>query len=122
VPHAVPPIFVWDPARRDLVAVASLDDASRRVAPWQEVGAMVAYDAEGRRVAFAVESRVTRLLRLWPRRRERVVVADVELEPSHAEDLRRALVTALARRGGDRSLLSLIALGELTARAAAVLR
>jgi len=119
---AVPPVFLWDPERGDLVVLPSAEDAARRSGPWQEPGAILAYDAEGRRIAFAVEVRTTRLLGLFARRREVVVVAGVEREPAHAEDLRRALVASLARRGAPRADLDVATLGELASRAVAALR
>jgi hypothetical protein len=112
----VPPVLLWDPEAGDLLAFASAEAAAAHLAPWQEVGAVVAYDAEGRRVAFAVERRRMRLLRIFPVAREVVVVGEVESAPGHASDLRRALVAALVRRGGDRAALEALALAELVER------
>jgi hypothetical protein len=80
------------------------------------VGSIAAYDAEGRRVAFAVERRRMRLLRIFAVDREVVTIGEVEPTPGHAVDLHRALVAALVRRGGDRAALEAQPLAELVGR------
>lgn len=115
-----PPVFLRDPASGELLAFASGDAAARHLAPWQEVGAVAAYDATGARIAFAVELRGGRLAALLRMRREVVVVASVERDAAGAEELRRALAAALA--GGDRAAMKELPLEELVARGAERLR
>ena len=111
----VAPVFLWDPEARDLLAFQSADAAARHLKPWQEVGMLAAYDAEGRRIGFAVERRARLLLGLIPvaHGKEVVVVGEVEREPRHARDLRRAIVASLARRGTDDGVLCGRSLPEL---------
>ena len=101
----VAPVFLWDPEARDLLSFQSAAAAARHLKPWQEVGMLAAYDAEGRRIAFAVERRERLLLGFIPVGREVVVVREVEREPRHASDLRRAIVASLARRGTEGGVL-----------------
>ncbi|HET9597996.1 MAG TPA: hypothetical protein VFP65_20580, partial [Anaeromyxobacteraceae bacterium] len=72
------PVFLRDPERGALLAFGSADAAARHLRPWQEVGGVAAWDADGRRLAFAVARRRERLLGLWPRWREVVVAGGVE--------------------------------------------
>lgn len=76
-----------------------------------------AWDSRGRRVTFAVEQHRSLLLGLLPVHREVVVVVDVEAAPAHADELKRALIASLARRGGDPVSLERAALAELVKRA-----
>jgi hypothetical protein len=115
---ATPPVFLFDPEAGDLLAFGSAEAAARHLRAWQEVGALAAYDARGRRVAFAVARRPGRLLGVFPVTREVVVVAEVEAEPSHAADLSRALVASLARGGSPRAELERLPLDALVSRAA----
>jgi hypothetical protein len=115
---ATPPVFLFDPEVGALVAFDSADAAARHLRAWQEVGALAAYDARGRRVAFAVAQRRERLLGVVPVTREVVIVAGVDAEPSHAADLSRALVASLARAGTPREELEGLPLAELVRRAA----
>jgi hypothetical protein len=119
---ATPPVFLFDPEAGDLVAFGSAEAAARHLQAWQEVGALAAYDARGRRIGFAVARRRERFLGILPLTREVVVVASVEEEPSHAADLARALVVSLARGGTPRAELERLPLGELVRRAAPVER
>jgi hypothetical protein len=109
-------VFLRDPERGALLAFASADGAARHLRPWQEVGAVAAWDAEGRRVSFAVVRRRERLLGVLPLRREVVVAQAVEPAPGGAAELRAALLAALAA-AGDAPLQGL-SLAELSARAA----
>jgi hypothetical protein len=115
---AVPPIFLWDARAGELRAFASAAEAARHLAPWQEVGSAVAYDAEGRELAFAVELRARRILGVPAGRREVVVVRGVEAEPGHARELRAALVAALERAGAARAAVDDRPLAALVAEAA----
>jgi hypothetical protein len=102
---AVAPVFLWDARREALLAFGSAGLAAAHLEPWQEVGSAAAWDAEGRRIAFAVELRPRRVLGLRLGDREVVVVAQVEDSPAGARELRAALLAALARRGGERAAL-----------------
>jgi hypothetical protein len=115
----VPPVFLWDPRQGRLLAFASAAAAAGHLRAWQEVGAVVAYDAEGRDLRFGVERRRRRLLGLIPFERELVVVNAAEREPSHAEALRAALVVSLAGEGAPRAALAGLPLEDLVQRAAA---
>jgi hypothetical protein len=116
-----PPVFLRDPASGELLAFASGDAAARHLAAWQEVGAVAAYDASGARVTFAVGQRGGALLSLLRIRREVVTVAGVERDAAGPEELRRALVVALAP-SGERASLEELSLGELVSRGAERLR
>jgi hypothetical protein len=116
---ATPPVFLFDPEAGDLMAFDSAEAAARHLRAWQEVETLAAYDARGRRVAFAVARQRERLLGILPLTREVVVVAGVEGEPSHESDLARALVVSLARGGTTpRAELERLPLAELVRRAA----
>ncbi len=119
---AVAPVFLWDPEAGDLVAFESAEDAARHLQPWQEVCSLAAYDAEGRSIGFAVERRLRRLLGFIPAGGDVVVVGEVEREPTHARDLRRALVASLARRGAGGGALERRSLPELVRMAASAKR
>ncbi len=121
-PAVVAPVFLWDPEAQDLLAFESVEAAARHLQPWQEVGMLAAYDAEGRRIAFALERRSRLLLGLIPASKEVVVVGDVEREPGHAGDLRRAIVASLARRGTGGEALDGRSLPDLVAMAAGARR
>jgi len=113
-----PPLFVWSPDAGDLLHFDSAEAAARGLGAWQEANLLPAWDSQGRRITFAVEQRRRLLLGLLPVRREIIVVADVECAPAHADELRRALIASLARRGLDRESLERAALAELVRRAA----
>jgi hypothetical protein len=121
-PALVAPVFLWDPEARDLLVFESAEAAARHLEPWQEVGTLAAYDAEGRRIGFAVERRSRLLLGLIPAAKEVVVVGEVEREPRHAGDLRRAIVASLARRGTDGEVLEGRSLPDLVTMAASARR
>jgi len=114
---SVPPVFMWDPRAGRLLAFGSGAAAAAHLRPWQEVGSVVAYDAEGRDIRFGVLVRRRRLLRLVPVSSEVVVVSAVEREPSHAEDLRAALMGSLASAEVERARLAALPLAELVRRA-----
>lgn len=111
------PVFLWDPDARVLLTFATVEDATRHLRPWQEVGMVPAYDAEGRRLTFAVARRGGLLARFFPSAAEMVVLSAVETEPDGAEELRSALETRLGLRGAAgerRPLAELVALGVKT--------
>src|SRR6266536_3349903 len=91
----VPPVFMWDPRAGRLLAFGSGAAAAAHLRPWQEVGSVVAYDAEGRDIRFGVVVR----------------------EPSHEADLRVALAGSLARTDVERARLGALPLAELVRRA-----
>jgi hypothetical protein len=109
------PVFLRDPEEGVLLAFASSDAAARHLRPWQEVSAVAAWDAEGRRVAFALVRRRERLLGVLPRWRE-VVVASAEPAADGAAELRAALRAVLAAAG--EAPPDGLPLAELAARAA----
>ena len=113
----MPPLFVWSPDAGDLLRFDSAEAAVRGLGAWQEANLLPAWDSQGRRITFAVEQRRRLLLWLLPVRREVIVVADVETAPGHADELKRALIASLARRGMDRESLERAALAELVCRA-----
>ncbi len=65
-----------------------------------------------------MERRPRLLLGLIPAGKEVVVVGEVEREPRHAGDLRRAIVASLARRGTDGEVLEGRSLPDLVTMAA----
>jgi hypothetical protein len=73
-----PPIFLWEP--NDLLVFDSVEKAEAFVEP-PDVKAGIAYDAEGRLLAFEANGRRTLL-----RERER--------EPTHGAELRSAITQA----------------------------
>jgi len=109
-------VFLRDPERGALLAFPSAEAAARHLRPWQEVGAVAAWDAEGRRLAFAVERRRERLFRIVPRWREVVVAREAEAHPHGAAELRAALVAALHAAGQE--AVDGLPLADLAARAA----
>lgn len=113
----IPPLFVWSPDAGDLLHFDSAEAAVRGLGAWQEANLLPAWDSQGRRITFAVEQRRRLLLWLLPVRREVIVVADVEAAPAHTDELKRALIASLARRGMDRESLERAALAELVSRA-----
>ena len=113
----VPPVFLRDPARGELLAFPSAEAAAGHLRPWQEVGGVAAWDAEGRRIGFGVDRVRARILGIVPRWREVVVPSEVEGAPDHAAELRAALVAALAA-GGEPAQGTALALPELVRRAA----
>jgi hypothetical protein len=113
-----PPVFLRDPRQGALLAFPSAEAAAAHLRPWQEVGGVAAWDAEGRLVTFAVARARRRLLGLVPVWREEVRVASVEEEPDHARELRGALAAALGEAPGERGV-SGTPLADLVRRAAA---
>jgi hypothetical protein len=81
-----PPIFVWEP--NDLSVFATVDAAERYIEPY-DVDVYEVYDAEGRKLRF--ETRVGERLM----KEQDVVLVGAEQTPTHQEQLRHALVTAL---------------------------
>jgi hypothetical protein len=117
LPTPVPPLFLRDPQRRELLAFPSAEAAAGHLRPWQEVGGVAAWDAEGRRIGFGLDRVRARVLGIVPRWREVVVLREVEGAPDHAAELRAALVAALAATG-EPAQGTALALSELVRRAA----
>jgi hypothetical protein len=113
----MPPLFIWSPDAGDLLCFESAEAATRGLGAWQEVNVLPAWDSQGRRITFAVEQRRRLLLGVLPVRREVVVLEHMETAPAHADELKRALIASLARRGEDPVSLEQAALAELVKRA-----
>jgi hypothetical protein len=112
------PVFLRDPARGALLAFPSAEAAAAHLRPWQEVGGVAAWDAEGRLVTFTVRRERRRLLGLLPVWREEVRIASVEELPEHAGELRSVLLAALGEAPGERAAPG-TPLADLVRRAAA---
>jgi hypothetical protein len=89
---ATGPIFVT--ADEPLIVFESLDRALAYL-EWPDVedGLFLGYDSDGRLIQFGTEAIPKRRFTIF---RERRVVADVEPDPTHAEELRRTLARVLA--------------------------
>lgn len=110
----IPPVFVWDPEKRELLAFETLASALAHLRPWQEVGILPAYDAEGRRLSFAVAPKPGRLAKLFPSAAEKVVLSGLESGTEGASELHAALVTKLAEgEAGRHAALEARPLAEL---------
>ena len=88
---AAGPIFVT--ADEPLLVFESLDRAVAYL-EWQDVedGLYRGYDSDGRLIDFGTES-ITKRLSLFRKKR---VVADIESDPTHADELRLTLARILA--------------------------
>lgn len=80
-----PPLFVWEP--NELLAFETVEALEGFIEP-PDVDSGRAFDAEGRLLSVQAE-------------RGRTVVREAESQPSHQDELRAALITALADAEGD---------------------
>ncbi len=119
-----PPIFIFD-SSDDVLAFASPAQAEGHVesVDVEDAEYSQAFDSEGRLLALEVEQPTGRnrflgleFVALTP-----VRVVEMEAEPGHAEDLRRALLDALTRVGHSGGLAS-ASMGELVEEAFRIFR
>jgi len=93
---AHPPIFVT--AEDALLIFSSAEDARTHVNwPYVEAGLYRAYDSDGRLIEFKVDRLPVKRRFFLGTRVDRRVILSVEDEPTHAYELRAALIQALGR-------------------------
>ena len=95
-----PPIIV--DARGDLLVFSSIRAAERELAPAdvREGHYPVAYDADGRRLRIEVRSHEYKVMGLFPRVKEEVLVIPVEHIPTHEQTLREFLLRFIRPQSG----------------------
>jgi hypothetical protein len=111
-----PPIFVR--ADEPLLIYRTAKDATRCL-EWIDIEDAIytAYDGDGKLLKFDLRHTKTRLLGFIPVTAEEVVLSDAEAEPTHQDELRRALIDGLVARGEPSDALASLPLADLQALA-----